>query len=232
MGSVDAEEEAALLGSSQLADDIKGSLMRRAYRLVVALGSIHFLLTLYIFIAPGWLSVPMAFLTLMSLALALLVTAILGFVEWRKSSRLWMAPALLCLTFMSSGWIIPPPIGRAVRDWRFTRHLDQYNRVVDGVRNGAISCSHGPCGAEFDSIDVKYRPPQVRTISAARCSEDAVVVVFLIDADVPLLHHGYVYRRYTEADTCVRGDLRPERRWPYLRHVVGDWYHFSDQPEL
>ncbi len=206
--------------------------MRRAYLLVVSLGILFFSLALYISIAPGWLSVAMAFLALVGLVLTLLITAILGFGKWRKSSRLWMAPALICLTFMAGGWIIPPPIGRAVRDWQFTRHLDRYNKVVDGVRNSAISCSHGPCGAKFDSIDVKYRPPQVRVIQAARCSEDAVVVVFLIDADVPLLHHGYAYRRYTEANTCVTEDMRPERRWPYLRHIVGDWYHFSDQAVL
>jgi hypothetical protein len=98
---------------------------------------------------------------------------------------------------------------------------------VDDVRSGVV-----PCGARLSIIDVKKLPTHVIRIKAARCSDGAVVVAFLTDTDVPLLHEGYVFKGYSDTNNCITADIRPEHQWPYVRHVIENWYHFSDQPGL
>ncbi len=41
-----------------------------------------------------------------------------------------------------------------------------------------------------------------------------------------------MYKEYDEKNICAGNSLTPEENWPYIRHVNGNWFHFSDQPGL
>lgn len=204
--------------------------MRTAYQLIVSIGISYFLLTLYVHIRPQWLCSVLSLLVFVALVLALLVTAIRGFTMWRQSSRLWMMPAAACLAFILAGRLTAPA-GQLVTNWEFKREVSQYLRVVDELRSGAIVCET-PCSAKLAALKSADRPLRVRALKAARCNDGTVVVAFLADSDVPLLHEGYVFKGYEETNSCVTDSMRPEKIWPYVRHVAGSWYHFSDQPGL
>lgn len=179
---------------------------------------------------PELLCIMLASLSFVGLALAFLITATLGFTRWRKSSAWWMMPALICLVFLLSAWL-SPPLGRLIADRQFERHSSDYLQVVEEVQSGSIPCP-AECGIRLTPIDVKRLPPRIRAVVAARCNSGAAVVGFLLDTDAPLVHEGYVYRGYDESQNCITEDMKPEKRWPYVRKITGNWYRFSDQPGL
>jgi hypothetical protein len=199
--------------------------------MIVVVGSSYLLLNLYAYIWPQWLCIILSVVTLAGLVLALLATAVLGFFKWKKTSRWWMGPALICLAFLSGGTWLTRPMGRLIADWRFAESSGEYIKVVDEVRDGTISCP-AECRQKLTVLEAKGLPNRTRAIIAARCDTGAVVVGFLLDVDAPLVHEGYVYKGYQESDACILEAMRPEQRWPYVRHVRGNWYHFSDQPGL
>lgn len=146
----------------------------------------------------------------------------LGVRAWRRSSRLWMMPALTCLAFISSAWLTPP-LGRLIADRQFRRHLSEYIRVADELKSGEISCPDS-CRTRLGVINVGHQPAHVRAILAARCNDgSAVVVAFLIDTHVPLLHEGYVFEGYEDGNSCIKDSMKPEHRWPYMRQVMDRW---------
>jgi hypothetical protein len=200
--------------------------MRRAVLLITLEGIIFFLLALSTSIKPQLLYSLMSILVFVLLALTLLYTAVLGFMVWRNISRLWMTPALLCLAFMLSAWCTPP-LGRIIADWQFRRHMNEYDEFVARFRKGPIPKG---CDTRLGAIDVKHLPHHTRVVLAACCSDGSVVVGFLSDTDVPLLHEGYVFKGYGERNSCVADSMKPENKWPYVRPVTGKWYHFSDKP--
>jgi len=200
--------------------------MRTTYRVIVPLGVACVLLTLCMYAAPHWASVILAAATFIGLAIFLVVSVALGFARWRKSSGFWMMPALVCLTFMLIAWFTPGG-GRLLADRQFKKHLSEYEEVISEIRN-----TENFRTAELDVIRTKHRTDKVRAIKAARCSDGTMVVAFLLNTNVPLLHEGYVYKGYKDSDTCIKESARIENNWPYVRPVTGNWYHFSDQPGL
>jgi hypothetical protein len=162
------------------------------------------------------------------------VTLSSGILKWRKTTSLWPIPSLVCLVFTLGGFVITPTLGRYISDYIFEKHLDQYSRVVDNLRNGTISCTSA-CNADVEVIEVTSRPEHIRDIWGARCDDNGVIVLLRIDTDVPLLHEGYFYKDYGESSNCGLRSVSPEFGWPhtpYVRQIIGHWYHFSDQPGL
>jgi len=174
--------------------------------------SICLLITLVLFIALLVLTV---------------VAGISGFKEWRKCSRFWAAPSLVCLVCVVAAFFWAPPIGEAISDRIFERHVIEYSKVVDGIRNGTISCQT-PCEAEFGFIQMENKPTHVRALLGARCDDGGVSVLFLLNTDVILHHEGYLFRNFGTKSNCNPGKMRSELDKYYIRHIAGPWYHFSD----
>ena len=204
--------------------------MRLLYWLIVVAGVLYFSLSLYTCVRPEWLGTIVSFLAFGFLGVTLVVTAILGLAKWRRLSRFWMMPTLLCLAFLLSARLTVR-LGQRIKDQEFETRESEYLKVVDGVKNGTIPC--GPsCNAKLTVFQTANLPPNVRVLIGARCDNGQVVVAFLANTDVPLLHEGYVFKGYDENSSCVTEAMRPENKWAYLRHVTERWYHFSDQPGL
>ena len=169
--------------------------------------------------------------TLALLVVALFLSATYGFRVWRRSSRLWILPALMCLAFLVSTWYTAAPVGQFMADWEFKRHLNEYLRVVEDFKSGRIPCRHG-CNGEFDRLDTGDGMKNIMFLLAAHCEDGTVGMAFLVGTDVPLLHEGYFFKGYGDGSACRADPYSLEKKWPYVRHVEGQWYHFSDEPGL
>jgi hypothetical protein len=206
--------------------------MKKMLRLILAAGSGSFVLKVSAFVIPEFVCVLLSLLVFFALVVILVVASRVGFIRWRKSSRLWPVPALVCLAFILCTYYLASPMGRSISDWRFERHLAEYSRVVDGLRNGTISCAT-PCNGNVEVINATNRPAKIRAIWGARCDDNGVIVLFLVDTDVPLLHEGYFFKDYGENSNCNTRSVSPEQGWPhvpYVRHIAGMWCRFSDKP--
>ena len=198
------------------------------YWAIVPVGISCFLLGLTTYVIPEFLCVLLSSSLFITLVLLLIVALCLGFAVWRKSSRLWLIPALVCLAFVLCSYYLVSPIGQHISDPIFERHLSEYSKVVDGLRSGTISCAT-PCVGERGIIETTTRPAHVRDIWAVRCNDGGLLVLFRVDTDVPLFHEGYLFKGYGERSNCNTGREMPERRL-YVRQITGSWYRFSDQP--
>jgi len=202
--------------------------MRIMCWVIVPVGISQFILSLFTYLIPEFLCVLLSFSLLITLVLLLIVASCLGFIVWRKASRLWMVPALVCLAFILCEFFLVSSMAQHISDPIFERHLSEYSKVVDGLRSGTISCAT-PCVGERGVIEATIRPAHVRDIWAVRCDDGGLLVLFRVDTDVPLLHEGYLFKGYGERSNCNTGREMPERRL-YVRHITGSWYRFSDQP--
>jgi hypothetical protein len=206
--------------------------MKKQFWLIVAAGSSFFILGLSAYVIPEFVCLLLFFLVFAVLVVFLIFASIVGFISWRKSSRLWPVPALVCLAFILCTYYLISPIGQYISDWRFEKNLAEYSKVVDDLKNGTIACAI-PCNAKFGMIKAPSQPALIRNISGARCNDNGVVVLFLSDTDVPLVHVGYLYKDYGEKSDCLSRSLAPDEgtpHLPYLRHITENWYRFSDQP--
>jgi len=81
--------------------------MKRASRLIVAIGAVYFALFLYVHVMPEFLCIILSVMLFVVLVAMLLVALISGFTRWRTRSRLWFVPALVCLAFILSACLTP-----------------------------------------------------------------------------------------------------------------------------
>ena len=202
--------------------------------LIVAAGGSFLLLRLSTYIIPEIICIFLTYLLGLALLIFCVMSARAGFTKWRSTSGLWAMPAVICFAFILIGFEIIPSLGRRLTNSLLDKNLNTYSRVVDDFRKGTISCT-GSCNASIELLQVPSRPPHVRDIWGARCDDSGVVVLFRLNTDVPLLHEGFLFKDYGEVSNCGVQALSPEVGWPhtpYVRHIVGHWYHFSDQPGL
>ena len=204
--------------------------MANTYSRIIVLGVCCFLFTLYTRIWPELFCIVLAAVSFIGLGIMFVFALIRGFAKWRKSSPFWMLPALLCLGFLAASWF-NPPLGRLIADRQFQKNKDEYLRVVEKIRNGTIACP-AECGSRLTPIDGNDLPHHTRAIMAARCKDgETVVVGFLSDVDAPGVHEGYIFED-SRNTACLTEDMKPQNKWPFVRHVSENWYHFSDQSGL
>ena len=206
--------------------------MATAYKWIVALGSILFVLTLSAFVRPEFACLILSGFVLVAVVVCLASASIMGLLKWRKLSTLWPLPALVCAAFILSSFYIAPSIGRRITDSKFKKNIGDYARVVGDFGNGSVRCS-GSCDGIVKVLEGTTIPPTVRDIWGAHCGGSSVVVLFLMKTDVPLLHEGYMFKDYKESSDCSERFGSREfagSRFRYVRQIEGNWYRFSDQP--
>ena len=206
--------------------------MQKTFRWIVALGSVLFILTLSLHLLPNFACLLLSGLALCVLVVLLCRSLVAGLLKWRKISKFWSMPAIVCVAFIMGSFYVAPPIGRHLSDRMFERHLGTYVRVVDDFRNGSVRCA-STCDGVAEVIEARSVPAHVRDIWGMHCEEGGVIVLFHLDTNVPLLHEGYMFRDYEESSDCGKRFGSREFVWshlPYVRQVEGNWYGFSDQP--
>jgi len=206
--------------------------MAKALRWIVALGGILFVLRLSSYVHPEFACLLLSVLLLVSLIVLLPVALTQGWSKWRKSSKFWPMPALVCAAFIVCSFYVASPIGSGISDKLFARHRGDYARVVDSFRDGRVLCTSS-CNEDVKVIEATNLPAHVRDIWGAHCDGGRVIVLFRLDTDVPLLHEGYMFKDYEEDSDCSKRFGSREIVWshlPYVRQIEGHWYRFSDQP--
>jgi hypothetical protein len=171
-------------------------------------------------IRPSLLYPFSSLICLCGLVVYFIASLIIGFVSWRKSSRWWITPALICLVFILSAPLYLR-VGKVFADWEFKAHLQEYVEVVGDVKNGAVFCD-----TTLRIITPKVLPSNVKRIMAVRYPDGSVIVMFLVGGSFPLYHTGYLFNGCGENNSCITQYKLLENKY-YLRHVIGDWYHFS-----
>jgi hypothetical protein len=208
--------------------------MKRMLVWIVAIGSSFLLLRLFVYVFPEAVCILVAWLLLFTLLLFFGISMKAGVTSWRHTSGLWALPALMCAAYIVIGLVVIPPIGPYITDWLFMKNLNTYSSVVDDFRNGTISCTR-PCTGKMELMHLARRPAYVLDVWGVHCDDGGAIVLFLSDSDVPLLHEGFFFKDYGASSNCEKESLSPESGWPnaaFVRHIVGRWYHFSDQPGL
>ena len=206
--------------------------MEKVFRWIVALGSILLVLWLSLYIYPKFACLVLSVLLLLSLIALLPVALIDGISKWRKSSKFWPMPALVCVAFIVCTFYGVSPIASRISDKLFAWHRGDYVRIVNDFRDGRVLCASS-CNEALKVIEVTNLPAHVRDIFGAHCDGGSVVVLFRHDTNVPLLHEGYMFKDYGEASVCSKRFGSREHDWsdlPYVRQIEGHWYRFSDQP--
>jgi|ERR1700733_13668981 hypothetical protein len=208
--------------------------MEKMIKWIIALGGTLFLLRLSSYVIPEFACLLLSVLVLVTLVVLLTVALVAGLLKWRKSSNFWPMPALVCLAFILCSFYVASPIGRYISDGMFEKHLGDYARVVDNFRNGNVLCASS-CNGDVKVIEATSLPAHVRDIWGTHCDDSGLIVLFRLDTDVPLLHEGYMFKDYKESSDCSKRFGSREFVWshlPYVRHIAGHWYRFSDQPGL
>ena len=205
--------------------------MKTAYAVIVPLGLASVLSTLCMYASPHWAYLILDVVTFVALLIFLVLSAMLGFKRWRRASRFWMVPTIVCVIFILVDRYTPAA-GRFLADRQFKAHLTEYNEVVAEIRN-TKNLQSAALVEMVRARHLEYLLHNVRSIKAERCEDNSIIVTFVLNTRVMLLHEGYLYKDYDNASAnCAKEDVRPENKWPYLRPVVDNWYHFSDQPGL
>jgi hypothetical protein len=199
---------------------IFASSMRAEYGRIIILGIGFFLCLAALQVRPFLLYIIGVAGFFLGLAVQLIATFVIGLMRWRKSSRWWMVPSVVCLAFISTA-PLDTRVGIIFADWEFETHLREYVKIVDDVKSGAI-----PCDTTLGIIILNPLPSNVKRITAARCPDGAVIVVFTVGTGFPLIHTGYLFNGCGENNNCITQYKSLESKWS-LRHVVGDWYRFS-----
>ena len=197
--------------------------MRIAYRLIVLCGVGLLLSELLVTPGPNFFQIAIFLISFLGLAIAFIVTLIVGLASWKKSTRLWMYPALLCVAFILS-FIICARLGvpSAVEGWKFKRNMAVYDKVVTDIQSGVV-----PCGSTITNINISNLPPGIRNIMAAHCPDGSILVEFVGEGSSFAGHSGYFFKNYTETNSCFADYAKLEQEW-HLRHITGNWYRFSD----
>jgi hypothetical protein len=200
--------------------------MKTAYAVIVPFGLASLLSTLCMYASPHWAFLILDVVTLGILLISLVLSAVLGFSRWRESSSYWMLPAIICFTFLTIN-LFTPAAGRRFADYQFKKHLSEYNEVVAEIRN-TKNLQSAALVEMVRANRLEYLLHNLRSVNAARCEDKSIVVIFTLNTQLMLLHEGYIHG---DSYSCVE-DIRRERQWPYIRPVIDNWYHFSDQPGL
>ena len=198
--------------------------MRIASRLVILFGVCLFLSSL-LPPAPNlffiFLKGAVFLISLLSLLIGFLVTLVIGFVSWRKSSRIWICPALLCIALVF-GFILCGRIGAwaAIDAWWFKKDMANYTKIVDVIKSGGI-----PCNPTITRLQITNLPPQIIGVAAARCQDKSVLVVFIGRGSSFAGHMGYLFKD-SETNIYIADYLKQENF--HLRQMTDNWYQFSD----
>ncbi len=196
--------------------------MRTAYRLIILFGVSLLLSQFLVTPGPNFFQILIFLISFLGLAVAFIVTLIIGIASWRKTTRSWIYPTMLCVAFILS-FIACVRLGlpSAVDAWQLKRNMAAYDTVVNSIQNGAIAC-----GSTITAINTTNLPSGIRNILAVRCPDGSVFVRFVGNGSSFAGHSGYLYKNYTETNNCITENVKSEHE--YLQHITGNWYRFSD----
>jgi hypothetical protein len=163
--------------------------MKKILLPIAITGTSFLVLMLSAFVVPEIVCILLSLMFAAALIVLLIVVSKKGITDWRRTSNWWMVLPLVCLALLFIGSQLVPSIGRGISDRLFLRRLGSYNKVVDDFSAGRISCASS-CDGKLGPLEVTTGPSRIQDILAAHCDDGGAIVLFRLNTDVPLLHHG------------------------------------------
>ncbi len=202
--------------------------MRAANLAILTFGTACLLTTFVAHCVPTLLSLAISSLLFIALIMFLFWSGVVGARQWRKDTRWWICPALLCLAFLL-GTLAAPASAAAWRERQFVRNHQEYDRIVSGVRDGSLFHSDGELRCDDSNtcpIAAGYAESPLAP-SVYKCKSGEVQVWFPINRRVPSLHEGFIFKEYSESSPCALGLAASDTHPTTFKHIEGNWYSYS-----
>jgi hypothetical protein len=195
--------------------------MKNAYFLIILFEADLLFSLLPLSIGPTLFQIPALFSGLFGLICLLVLTFIFGLNEWRRASRFWIGPAL-CSAVCITSFVVGTKYGIFAfeKTWQLKHHINDYVRITDAIRSGAIHCK-----TTRTLIETTNLPPHIRNIVAARSPDGSTSIEFYSRNSSALWHIGYLYMHSSGTNRSISN--QEQQLWR-LHRITGDWYEFSD----
>lgn len=206
--------------------------MMRKCLWIAAAGSILFGLMASLYARPEFLCLAMFIVLLMVMLVVQIYLLSTGFLRWKKNTKFWLMPAIVCAAAISLSLYLGSTVGRYISDLVFRKHSEEYLKIATAFREGSLNCV-ASCNGDIRMIETANLPANVRQVYGTRCDGGGVLVLFSHKTDVPLVHEGYLFRDYAETGDCSERFGSQGVVWshvPFVRKLDQHWYRFSDQP--
>lgn len=199
---------------------------------IAAAGAILFGLVASLYAHPKIICLALLIVLLLAMLVAQIRLLLVGFLRWRRSTKFWLMPAVVCAAVISLSLCFGSMAGRHISDLVFRKHSDEYLKIVAAFHDGSLNCVTS-CSGNVGMIETAALPADVRQVYGTHCDGGGVLVLFSLKNDVPLVHEGYLFRDYAETGNCSERFGSHGIVWshvPFVRKLDRHWYRFSDQP--
>ena len=199
---------------------------------IAAAGAIFFGLVASLYARPEIICLALLIVLFWGMFVTQIRLLLVGVLRWKKSTKFWLMPAVVCAAVISLSLCFGSTAGRHVSDLVFRKHSDEYLKIANAFRDGSLNCVTS-CNGDVKMIETATLPADVRQAYGTHCDGGGVLVLFSLKTDVPLVHEGYLFRDYAETGNCSERFGSHGIVWshvPYVRKLDQHWYRVSDQP--
>jgi|SRR5581483_6664297 len=196
--------------------------MPKIFFAVVSLGFAYWSLLACSYIYPNFDSL-FSVIPLVGLLVILPVTIVVGWKQWRLSSRYTMLSPLVCLFFLTSVFFVGR-VEEGINTWRFTRNIYQYMRVVNNLKKGNPRTT--TMLRNIETNRVPDLPNHIMQLEAAHCDNRTIVVKFLV-ASQGRIHSGYLFDDCDDPNISLVRNIKHEPN-VHLAPLAENWYEYVD----
>ena len=202
--------------------------MKKLHRTTILLTATIFLLKTALIVWPEFICMAVCVLLFIVLIACLGAIVIRGIFQAEPRVGYWWFTPLICIAMLVTTWYLSAPMGHRIADWYFKCNIASYNRVVEEIRSGRAHCQEN-CSGSVQWMQADTRGTGTGRVYSIHCNDGGVVVLFLSETDVPLLHTGFEFRDYGPNRDCHEETFLPENRhYDYdVTHITGPWYRFG-----
>jgi len=151
------------------------------------------------------------------------VTLVFGFTRRKNFIYRWMILPLYCLICIVSLRFMNP-LGLMLRDIEFKDRIKDYDSVVNDIRDGKVPCIPD-ANHDFAVIDmaiIKNLPPTVIGVTACRCNDGRVVILFQTTRI-----QGLAFADSVGEGLC--SGAKDQLKGISLSPIAKNWYRYSEE---
>jgi hypothetical protein len=156
----------------------------------------------------------------------LVATLLFAGLRFKRYGWYCIVPFIICAVFLLSGrcqWLIPR-LAEEINRWQFQREIDDYNHIVDQVKDGTIPTDEIP--RRIDSLSGRELPWGVKSVRAVRWGPDSFAVEFMRSSANVRVKRGFLFLEGNESDEKVNAILGGGV-FNEVQNVSTNWYSFE-----
>lgn len=144
---------------------------------IAAAGAILFGLVASLYAHPKIICLALLIVLLLAMLVAQIRLLLVGFLRWRRSTKFWLMPAVVCAAVISLSLCFGSMAGRHISDLVFRKHSDEYLKIVAAFHDGSLNCVTS-CSGNVGMIETAALPADVRQVYGTHCDGGGVLVLF------------------------------------------------------